>query len=571
MTLKLVNNADAGTADTVGGNDWDNMAAAINLGEGYSYLILKSGSTYYRKNSAGEVASSGSDFKTVTQAAIDAVNTAGGGKVLIGPGTHTVLTAGLSINNKQNITIEGMGKNKTILVSGTSAIGLLQNSGAPTVNNFTLKDLTLDGNNNSGLMNLDALSDHVLIENVKFTRGGAPSSTQVIMAANNLIVRNCDFTAPNTAGDMCAGGGINHLYEGCYFGDSVGSAGITFGSCKGLKIKNCTFNNHYGYAAISLENFGDFTDVLIDGNIFIDAGQGGGSSIGTVGTSGGSGHPFNNITITNNIMMDSGPIVVTDYMNNLIISNNQLIRSSDGISSIQIVAPKYANVHDNTIYDKRVGTSPLTGILIQDSAAGNPEMVTIDNNTFVLVEKTPIYVCDAKHLKITNNKIRNCCGLANNSYSCIQLISANSFNDEGIIAHNSITSSLANKPAIGILLDDTPALTTNFHITDNYIKNINSAAAAIYPNASTGTTIKRNTGFVTENSGTATVASGTTSIAVSHGLHITPNIKDIHVTPTNNLGSAAKFWISGVTSSQFTINVDVNPGATTATFVWTIV
>ncbi len=43
------------------------------------------------------------------------------------------------------------------------------------------------------------------------------------------------------------------------------------------------------------------------------------------------------------------------------------------------------------------------------------------------------------------------------------------------------------------------------------------------------------------------------------------------MTPTNNLGNAAKFWISDVTGTQFRINVDADPGESTATFVWSIV
>jgi hypothetical protein len=72
-----------------------------------------------------------------------------------------------------------------------------------------------------------------------------------------------------------------------------------------------------------------------------------------------------------------------------------------------------------------------------------------------------------------------------------------------------------------------------------------------------------------EGNGTATVASGNTTVVVTHGLGVTPDLQDISVTPTNNLGNATKFWLSTPTSTQFTINVDVDPGATTATFVWT--
>ena len=70
--------------------------------------------------------------------------------------------------------------------------------------------------------------------------------------------------------------------------------------------------------------------------------------------------------------------------------------------------------------------------------------------------------------------------------------------------------------------------------------------------------------------GTATVPSGSTSIVVSHDVGSAPNIYEIMITPTNNLGDATTYWVSGVTSTEFVINVDVNPGVTTATFAWGI-
>ena len=76
------------------------------------------------------------------------------------------------------------------------------------------------------------------------------------------------------------------------------------------------------------------------------------------------------------------------------------------------------------------------------------------------------------------------------------------------------------------------------------------------------------TNIKTVNDGTATVTNGNTTVVVTHSLGLTPDLKHISVTPTNNLGNATKFFISTVTSTQFTINVDQDPGATTATFVW---
>lgn len=94
--------------------------------------------------------------------------------------------------------------------------------------------------------------------------------------------------------------------------------------------------------------------------------------------------------------------------------------------------------------------------------------------------------------------------------------------------------------------------------------------AALIESEGTNTIVRNNIGWKTDSNGTATIANTTTSIAVNHGLDITPTINIISVTPTNNLGNAAKFWISNPTNTQFSINVDVDPGATTATFAWMI-
>ena len=109
---------------------------------------------------------------------------------------------------------------------------------------------------------------------------------------------------------------------------------------------------------------------------------------------------------------------------------------------------------------------------------------------------------------------------------------------------------------------------------DNIIEGNSTTWGGVAPtislieSAGTNTIVRNNIGWSTEKVGTATVANGATSVAVAHGLESAPALANISVTPTNNLGNAAKFWISGVTNTQFTLNVDVDPGANTATFVW---
>lgn len=84
------------------------------------------------------------------------------------------------------------------------------------------------------------------------------------------------------------------------------------------------------------------------------------------------------------------------------------------------------------------------------------------------------------------------------------------------------------------------------------------------------TKIRSNWGYKTENSGTATIPSGTDYIYVNHGLDHTPSLNDISVTPANSMGLATKFNVQTPTSTQFTIVVNTDPGATTAIFVWNI-
>jgi parallel beta-helix repeat protein len=108
----------------------------------------------------------------------------------------------------------------------------------------------------------------------------------------------------------------------------------------------------------------------------------------------------------------------------------------------------------------------------------------------------------------------------------------------------------------------TSAATGNV-IKNNYVVD-GGDTISIY-NIGTNTIITNNTGYVTENSGTATIPNGSTSIVVNHGLATTPT--RVQVTPTL-LSNANKFWVTDKTATQFTINVDSDPGAGTAVFDW---
>jgi hypothetical protein len=77
---------------------------------------------------------------------------------------------------------------------------------------------------------------------------------------------------------------------------------------------------------------------------------------------------------------------------------------------------------------------------------------------------------------------------------------------------------------------------------------------------SSGLVVRNNLGYVTENSGTATVTNGTTLSTISHGLGKTPTNGDIVATPIETLNNASFFWVSGLSSNGFVINVNGDPG-----------
>lgn len=138
------------------------------------------------------------------------------------------------------------------------------------------------------------------------------------------------------------------------------------------------------------------------------------------------------------------------------------------------------------------------------------------------------------------------------------------------------TTNLTNSMVLGNALIDFQGTQTygitavgsgqnSFYALNFPVGNVSGAlSSSLSPNA----TWRHNLGAKSEASGTATVANGSTTVAVNHGLSFTPALKDIQVTPTNSLGNAAKYWIASPTSTQFTIAVNADPGATTATFAW---
>jgi hypothetical protein len=75
--------------------------------------------------------------------------------------------------------------------------------------------------------------------------------------------------------------------------------------------------------------------------------------------------------------------------------------------------------------------------------------------------------------------------------------------------------------------------------------------------------------FVGENKGTSSILNGATSIAVAHGLSVTPTVDDFTITlaedPTNTPGA---IWVDNIGAANFTVNCENDPGASNLDFGW---
>lgn len=134
------------------------------------------------------------------------------------------------------------------------------------------------------------------------------------------------------------------------------------------------------------------------------------------------------------------------------------------------------------------------------------------------------------------------------------------------LINNDITNTVFNTTIHhhGIALE---ATTNDRQVVGNKIAD--QGSEAIFDAATGIRRIHDNIGWTTEASGTGTINSGATTAVITHGLSVTPTAKNISITmtenPSNDIGL---IWVSAITSTQFTVNVRADPGASNLDFSW---
>lgn len=302
---------------------------------------------------------------------------------------------------------------------------------------------------------------------------------------------------------------FHHLWIHAPYGEGIHVHGGTLSGNFGIQsfVKNCLFdagNTSAGNGrALSL----DSTDqIMIIGNVFREMGGSSGTDADCIRDNNGLSAVIGNIFTSNNSTSNVGGGGIKTYSNFSRIIGNQF-ESIPGGSVILL---------------------------------GNKHIVT--GNQFLNIGKGAGSANSASGVYTDHN----------NSTIC-----DNYFNTDG---------SASNGTQAFVYMDSN---TTGNIVDGNQFDTSNGGSGYSIIQLGTGTTnqIRRNVGWVTEKSGTASITTGNTSVVVSHGLSVTPTLQQIAVTPQTSFGSAAKFWISTPTSTQFTINLDANPGQT-VTFGW---
>ena len=451
-----------------------------------------------------------------------------GGKIILLEGNF-IINSQINLTDMTNnsyVTLEGQGDGTVIKIAdgnsiSMSAIYVEGRTKSDVVHDTTLRNFKIDGNKNNvtgevynGILIDD--SNYVTVEDVTLVDGGGTGTD-----GNGIII----LTSTNIE--------ISKIRKGNFVGDT-----IEIRDSENVIIKD-------SYIEKRMEIYTTSNNIIIKGNIF--------NNSKLVPSTLDNGETMNNLQIVDNFfdMTSSGSnaAIAPRYVDGLLISGNYFsVKDSPGVT---FPSDEISNV--NIVGNTFVVNGTGMGV----SIAGDNG--TISNNVIKCVSGAACMGIDTTGGTTPENWIISGNSIGGSSSASVAGIRIQVGNNIRLYDNN-----IYNFPsAKGIYVKN--AGTTNTVIKRNIITNVGT----LINNEGTGTIIKFNEGYLTEKSGNATITSGSTTVAVTHGLSMTPSQNDISITPLSDLTDAINYWVSGVGSSTFTINLDQNPGANVA-FAWQI-
>lgn len=299
-------------------------------------------------------------------------------------------------------------------------------------------------------------------------------------------------------------------------------------------------------------------------------------SIYATGNTLGPGHRF----IANAIGGGVAGIHILNQ-NHCQISDNQIILQST--HAIWLKGAEQCSVIGNACR-----SNTLDGIMLETGSQGS-NYNTIADNVCSFNSRRGINLDTSPN----GNTIRGNIITANGE-SGLRLFKAAS---NSIIGNQIFNNGITASPKAGIYLDDsgTGASSTN-RIVGNYISDVGAGnqTTGIYNGATASNTVitnneiaattevnvaggsiahaRDNIGWVTQNRGNSSIASGATTVVISHGLDVTPEASDFNLMQSSTAPTNPSYLmgVTSITSTQFTVSCNTNPGASGLVFEWAV-
>jgi hypothetical protein len=533
---------------------------------------------YRFESVVGPASSTGNDYTCTgtnddvpIQAALNLVHAAGGGRIVLRNGVYTVRPELLRIYS--DTILEGETRDKVIIQvtdNGTfSRVFRIDGTAQTYATNIQIRNLFISGalvyplgqsprSNTFGIA--CGYVENLVVEDVRFEQ--FEMGLSVNTGRRIWVNRTVDYTGSLT-------GGSKNLVQLLGVSEGAVTNCIHYGNDTALRIQGChklyLGNNKCYTSSIEIGNaqgFGYSDYIIVAGNYLEDA-------------------PVNLINFSDGADQVKSVLGYSAGVDNVIVQGNTFrLHSVANLSGVlgenfttgTISSISNVTVHGNDFLCDTPVTIKQSGV---STMANNGRAInwSITGNTFADFTGASVSIVSGIDVSVHDNKLLHFnrgAGLGQAYDRCAVAVRGTATYGSSYVSikDNSMDGN-ATAFALAVYLDD-PSLIDHIDIEGNNIRGVGGGGAQpIYMvNGKPSGVIRDNQGYATESSGIAAAAQGTTSITINHGLAMTPVLKDITVTPTNSLGNATKFWVSNPTSTQFNINVNADPGATTATFAW---
>jgi parallel beta-helix repeat protein len=401
--------------------DGNLMQPLGSAGLNASYIIYKSGSTYYaKKETTGVILSSNASAAIVIQATLDAIAAVGGGKILFKAGIYDIDT-GLTYS-VSHLTMQGEQINTTIgsVLRKTAAIDLLTITSASRKIGYQFDSLYFDGNSRAypgKLLSITKTTQRLHITNCSFVNNDGQAIYLDGVWGHGPTIRNCFVFG-------CGGAGLASIeFANDSNAISIRDCGIAPGVYTGilvgidtgnLDIDHCVFENDPGSILPHIDIDGMWTTVrgcqfstnddlvvvdatgmyptIVDCN-FVNANR-----LGTAISS--IGYPA--VISGNHVYRFDKGIVIGGYDT---VSNNIIVDANTGIYSTSlgmITDNRIRNSRHHGIHQYGGGDCKISGNYVTDSSygdIGNYSGIALENTGNCLVQDNFCFDSQGTYLK----------------------------------------------------------------------------------------------------------------------------------------------------------------------------